>query len=60
MAEAMKPSSTANTKEIAAKVCAVHGHSIAYFKEINRAFCSKCGMTIAEIRDEEKLAKAAS
>ncbi len=38
------------SQEIAGTICEKIGHNIAVFEQIGKTMCSKCGMTLDEIR----------
>jgi hypothetical protein len=43
-----------NAGVVASNVCEKEGHSLCYLPSVGETMCSKCGMTIAEIRGEVK------
>jgi protein-arginine kinase activator protein McsA len=46
-------------KKVAEQLCEKHGHSLARIEPATDVLCSKCGMTLDEIRGEGFKARAA-
>jgi protein-arginine kinase activator protein McsA len=46
-------------KKVAEEICEKHGHSLAHIDPAKDVLCSKCGMTLQEIRGEALKARAA-
>ena len=44
--------SKGTSQQIASDNCCIHGHIIAIFEKINTTMCTKCGMTLDEIRND--------